>query len=372
MAAFVAASSWALSARALIADVSPPGPSLVGDNVTFRVAVSDAVGAVSYRWNITQWVGSGTGVAVEVETAEASYAFSEPGHYTINVLVVDESGSNAGGSFTHLVHHPVTERSPAASTPIVYDAARNRIYTVNQDSDSITSIDAAALVKLDELSVYRRPEALAITPDGKLWVIHRDDYAVSVIDLDSFTIERGFRLPYASQPVGLAMSPAGDAAYVTLMAVGKLLKLDPLTGNVLGEVSVGPWPRGLSVSHDGQDVFVTRFLSGDTAGEVVHVERSGAFGRRAHRARRRYDHVDTSQTGRGLPNYLFSIGITPDGRSAWVPGKKDNMFRGTLRDDNPLNQDSTVRPIAAILDLMSTPRCSIGESISRTEAFPST
>jgi DNA-binding beta-propeller fold protein YncE len=350
--AFVAASSWVLSAQALIADVTPPGPSLVGENVTFRVAVSDAVGAVSYRWNITQWVATDeTGVAVEVETEEASYTFAAPGHYTVNVLVVDESGSNAGGSFTHLAHHPVTARPPAVSTPIVYDAARNRVYSVNQDNDSITSIDAEALVGLAELPVYGRPEALAIAPDGKLWVVHRDDYAVSVIDLDTFGIERGFRLPYASQPVALAMSPTGDAAYVTLMALGKLLKLDPLTGDVLGEVSVGPWPRGLSVSHDGKDVFVTRFISGDAAGEVVRVDGPALSVVGRIELVPDTTSLDAAMMGRGLPNYLFSVGITPDGRSAWVTGKKDNVFRGTLRDGNPLNQDSTVRPIAAILDL---------------------
>ena len=58
-------------------------------------------------------------------------------------------------------------------------------------------------------------------------MVHRDDYAVAVIDPDKATIERGFRLPYASQPVGVAMSPAGDAAYVSLMALGKLFKLNP-------------------------------------------------------------------------------------------------------------------------------------------------
>ena len=349
---FVAASSWSFPAWALVADVSPPGPSLVGENVTFRVAVSDAVGAVSYRWNITEWVGTDeTGVAVEVETDEASYTFAEPGHYTVNVLVVDESGSNAGGSFTHLAHHPVTAQPPGVSTPIVYDAVRDRVYSVNQDNDSITSIDAAALVKLDELPVYRRPEALAIAPDGKLWVIHRDDYAVAVVDLDTFAIERGFRLPYASQPVALAMSPTGDAAYVTLMALGKLLKLDPLTGSVLGEVSVGPWPRGLSVSHDGNDVLVTRFISADGAGEVVRVDGSALSVVGRIELAPDTTSMDAAMMGRGLPNYLFSVGITPDGRSAWVTGKKDNVFRGTLRDGNALNQDSTVRPIAAILDL---------------------
>jgi hypothetical protein len=76
----VAASIWALRAQALIADVSPPPPSLVGDEVTFRAVVSDAVGAVRYRWNITQWAAQGVdaGLTLELETTEASYAFTDP------------------------------------------------------------------------------------------------------------------------------------------------------------------------------------------------------------------------------------------------------------------------------------------------------
>ena len=58
------------------------------------------------------------------------------------------------------------------------------------------------------------------------------------------------------------------------MALGKLLKLDPATGTVLTEVSVGPRPCGIAVSHDGKDVYVTRFISPDTGGEVVKVDAS--------------------------------------------------------------------------------------------------
>src|SRR5690606_38044357 len=60
---------------------------------------------------------------------------------------------------------------------------------------------------------------------------------------------------------------------------------------------------------------------------------------------------DSSVQGRGLPNYLLSVTITPDGKQAWVPGKKDNMSRGLQRDGKTLTQDNAVRPLVAILDL---------------------
>ncbi len=209
------------------------------------------------------------------------------------------------------------------------------------------------LQKVAELAVYRKPESLALTPEGKLWIVHQDDYAVAVVDPDRFVVERGFRLPYASQPVGVAMSPTGDAAYITLMAVGKLLKLDPKTGDVIGEAQVGPRPRGIAVSHDGKDVYVTRFISPDTGGEVVKVDAAAMTVATRILLKLDNETEDSDQRARGVPNYLFSVALTPDGRQAWIPGKKDNIVRGKLRDGRDLTHDTTVRPLAAIVDTQS-------------------
>ncbi|HKQ69078.1 MAG TPA: hypothetical protein VJT73_07055, partial [Polyangiaceae bacterium] len=277
--------------------------------------------------------------------------YAAAGRFFASVFVKDANGAfNRSKTFAHVVHYPIADKPPATSAPIVYDKARNRVYSVNQDNDSIASIDPMALKKVGELPVYQHPEAIALAPDGKLWVLHSDDYAVAIVDPDKFTIERGFRLPYVSQPIGLAMSPTGDAAYVTLMATGKLLKLDPRTGQTLGELDVGPKPRGVAVSSDGKSVYVTRFISPEEAGEVVEVD--GTSFNATKRLPLMLDTTtdDTDQKGRGLPNYLFSVVLTPDGRQAWVPAKKDDIVRGKFRENNPLNQDNIVRPMMSILD----------------------
>jgi len=337
---------WAARALALTAEVPTRDPSLVGQAFTFRAVTSGAVGVTQYRWNF----GDGPAGDFVADASEVQHTYAQPGHYSIIVTIKDQAGFTSV-AFGHTVHYPVKARRPSASTDIVYDQARHRIYTTNEDDDSITVIDAAGLKKVAEIPVYQRPEALALTPEGKLWVVHRDDYAVAVVDLDGLAVERGFRLPYASQPMGLAMSPTGDAAYITLMAVGKLLKLNPSTGDAIGAVAVGPWPRGVSVSEDGRDVYVTRFISADAHGEVVQVD--GPMLKVVKRIELAPDTTtaDSDQGARGLPNYLFSIGISPDARQAWVAGKSDNVFRGGFRDGLELNQDDTVRPAVSILDL---------------------
>jgi YVTN family beta-propeller protein len=342
------ATCWASRAQALSAEVPTREPSLVGAAFKFRVTTTDAVGVAQYRWNF----GDDTTTEFAPGVTEIEHTYAQPGHYPIIVTIKDDGGGLTSVAFVHTVHYPVFPERATTSTDLVYDPMRKRVYVVNQDDDTISSVDAAGMAKIAEVPVYQHPEALAIAKDGKLWVLHRDDYAIAVVDLDRFEIERGFRLPYVSQPMGLAMSPSGDAVYVTLLALGKLLKLDPVTGNILGELEVGPRARGVAVSHDGKDVYVTRFISSDAGGEVVNVDGPALKVKKRFQLAPDTTTMDSDQSGRGLPNYLFSVGLSPDGRQAWIPGKKDNIFRGALRDKQALGQDNTVRPMVAVIDLL--------------------
>jgi mono/diheme cytochrome c family protein len=63
------------------------------------------------------------------------------------------------------------------------------------------------------------------------------------------------------------------------------------------------------------------------------------------------ERADAENQGRGIPNYLGAAAISPDGKTAWVPGKQDNIKRGGLRDGYALNFQSTVRSISSRIDL---------------------
>ena len=56
---------------------------------------------------------------------------------------------------------------------------------------------------------------------------------------------------------------------------------------------------------------------------------------------------DTSNSAKGIPNYLGAAAIPPDGQGAWVPSKQDNLKRGMLRNGATLTHDMTVRSIAS-------------------------
>jgi large repetitive protein len=68
---------------------------------------------------------------------------------------------------------------------------------------------------------------------------------------------------------------------------------------------------------------------------------------------RHSDRPDSTISGRGVPNYLGAAAISPDGKSAWVPSKQDNVARGVLRDGLGLDFQNTVRGISSRLDLIT-------------------
>ena len=61
--------------------------------------------------------------------------------------------------------------------------------------------------------------------------------------------------------------------------------------------------------------------------------------------------VDAEDRARGRLNYLTQVGVSPDGRHGWVAAKQDNVLRGEFRDGLALTHETTVRAMAAVVDL---------------------
>ena len=239
---------------------------------------------------------------------------------------------------------------PVYASTIVVDERFGRAWSVNPDNDTVTVVDVLNLVRLFEAPVGDNPRTLAPSPDGSFWVVNQDDATITVLDGGTGEERGSLGLPYASRPYGLAFSPQGEAAYVTLQAVGRLLKLNARTGAVEDAIDVGTTPRGLAVSADGGRILVTRYISPSDRGEVIEVSA------RPFRVVRRFalavDPGPDSPVGsRGVPNHLASVVIAPDGQRAWVASKKDNTGRGLHLSGEPLTFETTTRTIVSVLDL---------------------
>ena len=265
----------------------------------------------------------------------------------------------ASYSGTQIVHRPLTANPPAQSATVVITADGERVWAVNPDTDTVTAVDAADLEKAFESRVGRTPRTLAQAPDGTIWVVNEGSHDISVLDASDGEVVDRIKLPFASMPYGVAFAPDGMAAYVTLQALGRLLRIDSATRTVVQSLALGPdadgvvpRPRGLAVDGAGGRVLVSRFVSPDAGGEVYDVDVVGGTMELARTIGLAIDPgPDTPESGRGVPNYLGAPAISPDGADARVPSKKDNIGRGAGRDGLALTHESTVRTIVSRIDL---------------------
>ena len=235
------------------------------------------------------------------------------------------------------------------------------MWAVNPDSDTVTAVHAATLVKEFEVPVGKHPMAVAKASDNTIWVVNRDSWNISVLDPANGNLLDTITLPYASQPVGLAFTPDQTKAFVTLQALGRLVRLDPNSRSMTGSLNLGPDSQGLvprvhavAVNSTSTKVYATRLVSPDAGGEVYEVNPATMILESTITLANETDpNLDSATNARGIPNYLTSVTISPDGTRAWIASKKDNIDRGLARDGLDLLFDLTVRAITSVINLGS-------------------
>ncbi len=300
---------------------------------------------VTYVWDF----GDGTPPTPPQTEATTTYSYSAAGHYTVQATV--SNGERSGHcAVQQTVHHPLTANRPAASSTIVVAPAGDRAWVVNPDNHTVTALNLTTLTQEWEQAVGRQPRTLALAPDGALWVVQEADATLTVLDATTGAVTATIPLPYASRPYAVAFAPDGSAAYITLLATGQLLRLDPTNYAITGVLDLGPTPRGVAITADSARLFAVRFISPADQGEVYAVDLA-SFSLSAVYPLAFDPGPDTEASGRGVPNGLQAPAIAPDGRRLWLPSKKDNTARGLWRDGLGLTFDSTVRAIVSQFDL---------------------
>jgi YVTN family beta-propeller protein len=345
----------------------PPSPAVTGGTVTYEASVTGGVG-VQFQWDFDD----GTPVTPFSSSPTVTHVFTEPGIHYVTLTARDASGREQQTVIVQTVHYPLTAKRPTVSSNIqVEDRATgaDRLWIVNQDNDSVSVFNPSTGGRLKHVKVGAAPRSIAFAPNGQAWVTNKQSASISVIDQNTRELLRTIALPAGSQPFGIAASPAGSVMYVALEATGRLLKIDAATDVTLGSLAVGANPRHVAVSSDGNRVYVSRFITPALPGEstaAVQTESGGqpvggevvvvngpSMSIERTIVLRHSDVADAENQGRGVPNYLGATAISPDGRSAWLPSKQDNVKRGMRRDAQPLNFQNTVRAISSRIDLQA-------------------
>lgn len=323
--------------------IGPFSPVEVNTRANYA-AISTTNAPDTYLWDFGDGHTSGS-----QRTFGSSHVHTVPRRHIITLKVRNSAGST-NCTAVRIVHNALTSKAPVSSSSIINTGSDT--YVVNPDNDTVTRIDDSNS-KVWEVTVGDNPRSLAEAPNGDIWVSNQGSSNISVVTSEG-SLSDTIPLPYGSAPYGIVFSPDDRMAYVTLSASGRLLRLD-VSGKVRADLDVGPRPRGIAVTGDSTRIFVTRFISKfretGAVGEVREVD-SGSF-----TVTRTFNLAfdpgpDTESSGRGVPNYLSQVRISPDGQKAWIPSKKDNVARGLFRDGLELTFESRTRTILSQVDLV--------------------
>ena len=343
---------------------SLPAPlAISGGSVAYAPVLGDGA-PVQYSWNF----GDGTADTAWSASAGVTHAFAAPGIYTVTLTVRTEDGRSSTTRFVQAVVSADPTAPARASASLLFEpraGSSARLWVLNPDNDSVTVFDAATRARVAEINVGSAPRTLARAADGRIWVVNKGGASISIVNPSTLAVAATVALPRASQPFGIVFSPADGSAYVALEGTGQVLKLNGSTGAITATLAVGDNPRHLAFTSNGSRLLVSRFITRALPGEgTLAVSTAGVGGEvlfvdpvtmsttrtvvLAHS-----DRPDNEVQGRGVPNYLGAAAIAPDGRSAWVPSKQDNILRGTRRDGRALDFQNTVRAISSRIDLAS-------------------
>lgn len=339
---------------------SSPPPTQINGQVTFTASAQGL--NPRFKWSF----GDGSPETAYSSSPSATHVYTQPGLYSVVVTAVDDRNVELRQIVIQAVYFPLTSGQPKVSTNVAVEkpsTGNPRIWVVNQDNDSVGVLDAVTGARVAEIAVGSRPRTIAIAPTGKIWVTNKGSSTLSIIDPTTLKVSKTIALQTGSQPFGIVVSTS-KKAYVTLEAAGKLVQVDAVNFAQTGSIDIGANARHVSLSADGKKAYVTRFITRPVPGEstaapqtasataeVLMLDTASMTVTRtitlAHS-----DKPDAETQGRGIPNYLGPAVISPDGRSAWVPSKQDNIARGMLRDGQQLDFQSTVRAITSRIDLV--------------------
>ncbi|HVE39870.1 MAG TPA: PKD domain-containing protein [Planctomycetota bacterium] len=356
---------------------SVPSRATTGQVTTFTASASGGSGGLTYQWDF----GDGSSTFYSPANVVVTHTYITGGHFTVRVNVDDAVPNSIFATKPLTVHYPISTVKPTCSSTIILDSTNNRVWCVNPDQDTVSAVDASTFALVLEVAVGKNPRTLAQAADRTIWVLSQQHPSISILDPLSGALLHVVPLPHGSLPYGICMTPDGSAAYVSFQGSGGVTKISTSSRGVLATATNPPAARGISVTPDGR-VFVTRFISpqsnpllnwdnsqfvSENRGEVLEFSSGLGLVRTVKLV------IDpgpggidpdfgsstapTSSTSRGVPNYITSMVLTPDGRRALIPSKKDNIQRGKRtpeRDGNLPSAEVTYRAIVSSIDLGSS------------------
>ncbi len=336
--------------RPVIASLTAsPSPASPGTQVRASVAASDPEGdSVQYRFDF----GDGSPATDWSANTSASHSYTEQGHYWVSVQARDSRAAVASETTGVAILNPFNGGNPQRVSHMATDSS-GRLWVVNPDQSTVSVLSAGGRNLIAQWRVCADPRSVAIDAGNRVWVSCYDADQIVILEADGRRIA-SIDTGYGSAPFGLVHQRQSDRMLVSFYGSGELALFDAGSFALLDRLSLGPTVRAMALNDAGDRVLVTRFISQGDAGQVweVAVNSASLSLSRTITLPQQWGE-DSRFDGRGLPNYLASVSITPDGTRAFVTAKKDNATRGLYLNGEDLDQDNTVRAMVSQIDLAS-------------------
>jgi DNA-binding beta-propeller fold protein YncE len=214
----------------------------------------------------------------------------------------DSPSTPAGASATVSGAASATPASPIPAPTPTPPATDLIAYAATMDGN-VVPVDLTTGRAEAPISADLRPEAIAITPNGRTaYVADAFTAAVTPIDLTTGVAGAAISIASTSGISSIAISPNGATVYVAVVspaqAYGVVVPIDLATGVWEPGIPVGPDPVAIAITPDGSTAYVVN--GGD--GTITPIALPS-------------DTTDPQIVVGGNP---VDIGITPDGDAAYV------------------------------------------------------
>ncbi|MFQ5666044.1 MAG: carboxypeptidase regulatory-like domain-containing protein [Candidatus Binatia bacterium] len=222
---------------------------------------------------------------------------------------------------------------PTNSSAIAVGPDSQTVWVVNPDSGTVAEIGANSLSRLGEFAVGRNPRTLALLGSRYVYVAVQDDDRLVRLDQADGNSMLIHQLPYGCAPYGVAVNLDGDRVYVSCERTNVLVVLDPDLRELATIALRWPAPRGIAVSGNDANVYVTHFLTKEpgTTGHVTEIDALNNVVARVFDIPMDTSTCETINSGQGVPNLMSAIALTPPesppavANELWVAGTRQNV-----------------------------------------------
>ncbi len=319
------------------ADAGPNQYAYVGEPVLLDG--SGSIGALEYAWV----AGDGQRFDASPSPTE-TVIYDAPGRYSAVLSITDDEGRRRTDvAVITVTHAPVF--SPASSSSI---AARG-------GTVAVAVADANAVVLVGSIRALGTPRVVPVCERPRQVAFVGDDLVVScpsvdrlvLIDVAASAVRDTLTLPYGVAPFGV-VGREGEAI-VALQGTGELAVVSVSDTLALSRrIAAIADARALTLLADGR-VVVSRWRSPDTGAELAVVDL--ASGDREIVTLAVDPQIASDTEIGGVPNYLESLAVSPDGRLLVVASLQAAIGEGSFRAGRPLRFETTVRAILSFVEV---------------------